>query len=68
MSVIHGFSNNPEAKRGGKLVNIQIGPHSQIKMYEDEARARGYLPPLGVEKKRPVARNKKKTPGATQDK
>ena len=67
MSVIHGFSNIPEAKRGGKLVNIQIGPYSQIKMYEDEARARGYLPPLD-EKKRPVARNKKKTPGATQDK
>jgi len=67
MSVIHGFSNIPEAKRGGKLVNIQIGPHSQIKMYEDEARARGYLPPLD-EKKRPVARNKKKTPSSTQDK
>lgn len=60
MAVIKSLSSMPVAKQGGKLVRIPIGrPGSFVLMDEDEARAKGLLPPLPepAKAKKP-ARNK----------
>jgi len=46
--------------KGKKLVWIDLGKGRGIRMYEDEARARGLLPP--EQSRRPTSRSKRRTP------
>lgn len=65
MALVHSGMVVPEARRGGKLIEVPVpgGRGVSIKMYEDEARARGLLPPADKgTKKRTPSSNKKRTP------
>lgn len=55
--IIGDPSTWPARTSGGKkLVLVQIGPNSYVKLTEEEARRRGLLPP--EEKAQPQAQNK----------
>lgn len=62
MPVVHSVSV-PEAKRGGKLVRVPVPGKDNvlIQMYEDDARARGLLPPVPPKKREPAS-NKMRGP------
>jgi hypothetical protein len=61
MPVVHSASV-PEAKRGGKLVRVPVPGKANvlIAMYEDDARARGLLPPAPPKKREPVPNKMRK--------
>jgi len=42
MTVIRNQTTIPQAQRSGTLVSVQLAPHVMVKMYEEQARARGY--------------------------
>jgi len=43
MTVIRNQTTIPQAQRSGRLVSVQLAPHVKVKMYEEQARARGYV-------------------------
>lgn len=57
------------ARQSGKLVSVQIRPGQFVKMYEEDARARGLLPsePVDVsQKEQPKGRDKARRPAANK--